>query len=131
MNARLMACAFLIGCTATLALGQDKEHPQPPGIDTVIIGRPSDIDTDTAIDGSSVDNPDSKIDPARPLSRNQIAWLRKQSRDLLDIIKILYNGREAEIKELEAAQATMNSEVQIEHRIALIKATLSEKTAKP
>ena len=56
--------------------------------------------------------------------------MSKQSKDLLDIIKILYKGREADLKELEATQAKMKSEDQIEHRIALIKATLSEKAAK-
>jgi len=58
------------------------------------------------------------------------AWLSKKIKDLLDIIEILYKGRDAEIKELEAAQETMKSRDQIERRIALIKATLLEKAGK-
>ena len=57
-------------------------------------------------------------------------WITKQSNDLLDIIKVLYKGRDAELKELETAQAKMNSEDQIEHRIVLIKETLLQKEAK-
>jgi hypothetical protein len=57
-------------------------------------------------------------------------WITKQSNDLLDIIKVLYKGRDAELKELETAQAKMNLEDQIEHRIVLIKETLLQKEAK-
>ena len=57
-------------------------------------------------------------------------WITKQSNDLLDIIKVLYKGRDAELKELETAQAKMSSEDQIEHRIVLIKETLLQKEAK-
>ena len=57
-------------------------------------------------------------------------WIAKQSNDLLDIIKVLYKGRDAELKELETAQAKMSSEDQIEHRIVLIKETLLQKEAK-
>jgi hypothetical protein len=57
-------------------------------------------------------------------------WLTRQSKELLDIIEILYKGREAELKELEAAQAKMEAQNQIERRIALIKATLSEREPK-
>jgi hypothetical protein len=56
--------------------------------------------------------------------------LNKRSAELLDIIKILYKGRESDVKELEAAQETMKPVDQIEHRIALIKATLWEKEPK-
>ena len=68
------------------------------------------------------------IDPRQVIVDRQ--WLDEQSEDLLNIIEILYNGRETEFKELEAAQTTMKPEDQIERRIALIKATLSEKAAK-
>jgi len=57
-------------------------------------------------------------------------WLRKQSKDLLDIIEILYKGREAELKAMEEAQAKLESEEQIEHRINLIKKMLLEKESK-
>jgi hypothetical protein len=137
MNARLMACAFLIGCTATLGVGQETTHsPAPTGYELKLKRsnqRSSQsgqgVDRLTPLSGQGVD----RLTPLLPVDRKFIAdkeWLSKQSRDLLDIIKILYKGREAEIKELEAAQATINLENIIEHRIALIKATLLEKTAK-
>jgi|SRR6516165_606990 len=99
MNLRLMVCAFLVGCSTTLAVGQQNVQQIPGG---------------------------------NPVNAQVVAqeWLTKQSKDLLDIIRILYAGRDAELKELEAAQAKMKSEDQIERRIALIKVTLSEKETK-
>jgi hypothetical protein len=46
------------------------------------------------------------------------------------MIEFLYKDRETELKELESAQADMELDEQIEQRIALVKATLSEKGAK-
>ena len=59
------------------------------------------------------------------------AWWSKQSNALLEIIKILYKGRDADLKELETSQARLTPQDQIERRIALIKATLSAKDANP
>jgi hypothetical protein len=119
MNARLMACAFLIGCTAaTLALGEDQNIARPP----------SEPARSSQTGGANIARPGQNIVRVRlGKSIADEAWLSRRSKDLLDIINILYKGREAEIKELEAAQAKIEPKVQIERRIALIKATLSEK----
>jgi hypothetical protein len=108
MNPGLMVCAFLIVCSAPLALGQ--EHPE------------------WQVSRQGVDGKVARAALAKSMA--DAAWLSKQSKDLLDIIEILYKGRDAEIKELEAAQAIMLFEDQIERRIALIKATLLEKGGK-
>jgi hypothetical protein len=99
MNPRVIAFAFLVGCSTTLALGQQNVQ-QIPGVNSM--------------NAQVVDQ----------------EWLTKQSKDLLDIIRILYAGRDAELKELESGQADMKSRDQIERRIALIKVTLSEKETK-
>jgi hypothetical protein len=108
MKQHLTACAFLIGCSGTLALGQQNVekpwHTGPKGIRQDVEER----------SWYTVDK----------------EWLTRQSKELLDIIEILYKGREAELKELEAAQAKMEAQNQIERRIALIKATLSEREPK-
>jgi hypothetical protein len=108
MNPRLMVCALLFGCSTTLALGQQNvEKPWRQEVPQL---------------------PQKTVEKPWPVYNE---WLTKQSKDLLDIIRILYAGRDAELKELEAAQANMEPDKQIERRIALIKATLSEKEAKP
>jgi hypothetical protein len=69
-----------------------------------------------------------------PQYRTKVAdeqWLTKQSQDLLDIIKILYKGRDEDLKKLEQAQATMSSQEQIEKRIALINATVAQRASVP
>jgi hypothetical protein len=130
MNFRFTVCAFLLGGSTTLALCQETAHTHTPTPEEL---KPKEIVEEVVVVGQGVD-------PLTPLRINQpvdgkfIAdkeWLSKKSKDLLDIIKILYKGREADLKVLEDAQSAMSLEDQIEHRIALIKATLSEKTAKP
>jgi hypothetical protein len=69
-----------------------------------------------------------------PQYRTKVAdeqWLTKQSQGLLDIIKILYKGRDEDLKKLEQAQATMSSQEQIEKRIALINATVAQRASVP
>jgi predicted nucleic acid-binding Zn-ribbon protein len=121
MNFRFMVCVFLLGGSTTLALCQEQQK-QPQA------NRPSQFENEPPL-RATLDRTDRER-VAEERLRKQSEWLRKQSKDLLDIIKILYNGREAELKELEEAQATMTPKDQMEHRIALIKATLSEKAAK-
>jgi hypothetical protein len=108
-----MVCTFLVGCFTALALGQ--QNVERPSLTPTIMGQ--DVDHQNE-------------DPLVARRRLWDKWFARQSEDLLDIIKILYKGREADLKELEAVQAKMKSEDQIERRIALIKATLSEKEAK-
>jgi hypothetical protein len=103
---------FLIGCSTTLALGQKRHHPAH--VEKWMIEEETRRGKELRLSELGLDE----------------AWLSKNSKGLLDIIEILYKGRDAEIKELEAAQKTMKSGDQIERRIALIKATLLEKGAK-
>jgi hypothetical protein len=119
MNPGLLFYAFLVGCSTTLTLGGELEPLRRSPIGRL-------FEQPVMVDSKDDDILLKRYD-ALHFSEE---WLSKQSTDLLDIIKILYKGREAEVKELEAAQATMEPKVQMEHRIALIKATLSEKTAK-
>jgi hypothetical protein len=47
-----------------------------------------------------------------PVPQSSVAdkeWLSRRSEDLLDIIKILYKGREADVKKLEKAQEKMKA----------------------
>jgi hypothetical protein len=144
MNPRLIACAFLIGSTATLALGQDKDenrvnryyvirpgyYYQPaPGSDI----RAQHVDNPVLHMLQHVDDPLQKADGESAVAvelqrqadeRSYKEWLSKQSQDLLDIIKILYKGREADVQHLEDAQAKMESQDQIARRIRLIKGHL-------
>jgi hypothetical protein len=111
MKPRLMVCTFLVGCFTALALGQQNVEHQ-------------------WLNKQNVAEAPRKWDFRSPSGVANEEWLAKQSKDLLDIIRILYKGREVELNELEAIQAKMKSEDQIERRIALIKSTLSEKEAK-
>src|SRR3981189_3193440 len=100
MNLRLMVCVFLIGCS--------KQESQPVVSQGVERGK--------YLFSEGVDR--MERDPYREFLAHQ-ERVRKQSEYLLDIIKILYKDHEAEVKELEAAQITMQPEDQIERRIAL------------
>jgi hypothetical protein len=55
------------------------------------------------------------------------SWLHAQSDDLLEIIKVLYKGRDTDLQALEKAQDGLAPDEQIELRIALIKKTLMAK----
>jgi hypothetical protein len=132
MNFRFMVCVFLLGGSTTLALCQEQQkQPQanrPSQFGNGVSGAPSVNRWEPPL-RATLDRTDRER-VAEERLRKQSEWLRKQSKDLLDIIKILYNGREAELKELEEAQATMTPKDQMERRIALIKATLLEQPAK-
>ena len=120
MNPRLMVFAFLIVCFTRLAVGQGPTpHPVPQ----------QEVDSITRANRQHPKTLDQSLErPSRQVVDQE--WLSKQSNALLDIIKMLYNDREAEVKNLEAAQEKMKPDEQIERRIAFIKATLSEKGAK-
>jgi hypothetical protein len=133
MNSRLMACAFLIGCTATLTLGQETTQTPAPTREELKPGQGVDRLTPLPVrkklnGGASIAQP--KLGGTGPGKTADEDWLIKQNKGLLDIIKILYKDRDVDVKALEEAQTTMSPEDQIERRIDLIKATLSEKTAK-
>jgi hypothetical protein len=102
MNLQLIAFISLIFCFAAQALAGDPDLQNEPNV----VANPSPMPTMSEKSGSG--------------------WLTRQSADLLDIIRILYKGRESEVQRLEESQADWNPRKQIEKRIALIKESLLE-----
>ena len=130
MNLRLVAFAFLMVSFTGLAFGQKATYQN---VDSNLIkpGQEVDLKAGQTID-QSVERAGQKFFKQIAESRQVVdqEWLGKQSDAILDIVRILYKGREPELTELESAQAKMDLSQQIERRIALIKATLSEKETK-
>jgi hypothetical protein len=141
MNPRLMVCAFLIGCAARLALGQETTPNHTPTGDELKLERLNQSQSGQGVDRLTPLPIRRKQNGGQSIAKLQLGgtglgktadedWLIKQNKGLLDIIKILYKDRDVDVKALEEVQTTMSLEDQIERRIALIKETLSEKTAK-
>lgn len=126
MNPRLMVFAFLIVSFTRLAVAQD-QAVEKQSVESIKKPREKQQVIAQDLDGSNYQKSQSQRTSGQVVDQ---AWVSKQSDALLDIIRILYKGRDADLKNLEAAQAKMTSEAQIERRIALIKATLSQNAAK-
>ena len=126
MNPRLMVFAFLIVSLTRLAVAQD-QAVEKQSVESIKKSREKQQVIAQDLDGSNYQKSQSQRTSGQVVDQ---AWVSKQSDALLDIIRILYKGRDADLKNLEAAQAKMTSEAQIERRIALIKATLSQNAAK-
>ena len=146
MNPRLAAFVFLIVSFARLVLGQEQSVPKEPNqsaykpensrVGSLLIDQSikklQEVGQNLEIISQDVDSRENAIKVDKPQSSQVVnqAWLSKQSDALLNIIKILYKGRDAALTELESVQEKMDLSERVERRIALIKATLTERDSK-
>jgi len=146
MNPRLAAFVFLIVSFARLVLGQEQSVPKEPNqsaykpensrVGPLLIDQSikklQEVGQNLEIISQDVDSRENAIKVDKPQSSQVVnqAWLSKQSDALLNIIKILYKGRDAALTELESVQEKMDLSERVERRIALIKATLTERDSK-